>query len=62
MKTKLKRIVILMILWGLFLIWFGNTQAPAQDLETYTGFGLISLLLSGALTLTDYQERQEQKG
>lgn len=62
MQRKLKTIVILMIVWGVFLIWFGNTQAPSQDLETYTGFGLISLLLSGALILTDYQERQEQKG
>lgn len=58
MERKLKRIVILMFIWGAMMIWYGNTQVPASEMETYTGFGLIGVLLSGALVLTDYQERQ----
>lgn len=58
MERKLKLIVISLLFWGGFMIWYGNTQVPVEQLEFYTGFGLISVLLSGALTLTDYQERK----
>lgn len=58
MEQRMKLIVISLIFWGVFMIWYGNTQVLPKQMEFYTGFGLISVLLSGALILTDYQERK----
>lgn len=58
MEQRIKLIVISLLFWGAFMIWYGNTQVLPEQIEFYTGFGLISVLLSGAITLTDYQERK----
>lgn len=58
MKRNVKIIVITATLWGLFLMWFGNTQVPQDQIEFYAGFGLVSLMAAGSIALTDYQERK----
>jgi hypothetical protein len=58
MDVKLKRIVIMILLFGVFTIWNGNAVAPADDQEFYGLFGLTFMGLSGVMTLTDYQDRK----
>jgi hypothetical protein len=58
MKHNTKLIVIMSLMFGLFMIWYGNAVAPIEHLEFYTGFGFIFTLLSGAIALTDYQDRK----
>lgn len=58
MKHNTKAIVIMILMFGLFMIWYGNAFAPTEHQEFYGGFGLTFALLSGAIALTDYQERK----
>jgi hypothetical protein len=39
MDVKLKRIVIMILLFGVFMIWYGNAVAPADDQEFYGLYG-----------------------
>jgi hypothetical protein len=48
----------MILLFGVFMIWYGNAVAPADDQEFYGLFGLTFIGLSGVMTLTDYQDRK----
>lgn len=58
MKHNTKLIVITSVVFGLFMIWYGNAVAPAEDQEFFGLFGLTFMSLGGAIALTDYQDRK----